>query len=209
MKQINNKKRIPKNICKVFMLSSAIGAVLMSHNNGEPKLTRLLLQINRAMKVFGWKSGKQVYVELTNEVQHSWNHIVEKFDGTIPEEEINAFIAYMCMIVPEKDFYEFLGMSPYITENKIEDKKLEVELIYAVLQFDNNLNKYLGTKPYAIKLTSIAKPKVKKLRDKPKTKQVVEKKVSNAKLKKSAERKQKQQLRKMIAAARLKKKEIS
>ena len=195
-------KRVPRNVCKAFMLSSSIGAILMSHRNGEPRLEQLVRQVDRSMKVFYVQAGRKTYYDLTDAVKVLWNDIVVSFDGKIPEEDINAFIDYMCMLVPGKDFKDFLGISPYVTENRL-DPILEKKLIFAVLEYGKKLDAYLGTKPYGVSLSS--KPKVKKskkIRSKAKSKKVVTK-VSSAKLKRAEGTKRKKEFLAKLAADRL------
>ena len=188
---------------KAFAIASTIGAVIMSNNNGEPKILALQVQINRAMKVFSRKAGRATYFEISNKIGKLWEIVAKEHNNEILDEEVPRFIEYLSMLIPPAHFKAFLGIAPYRTNTEIRPD-VNVRIVHSILALDEELNKFFGTKAHALTPPVKKTVKVKKQRDKaePKTKEV---KVSSAKLKKSADRKRKQKLRDMIAAAKARK----
>ena len=201
-----NKKRVPRNVVKVFALCSTIGAIIKGNHNGDPRLSALELQASRAMRVFHVKAGRETYWEISNRVGKIWEEITEKYDKTIPEEQVPAYISMLCSLVSEKDFKDFLGVKPYKDVNNVE---LDSRVSHSILYLEEEINKIWGTKPVVV---SIYRSKSKKgkvtIRDKAKIKEPVKKKISSAKIKKSQERKRKQWLRDRIAKAKEKANEL-
>ena len=141
--------KIPKNVIKAFAVSSTIGAVLKSHQNGEPKLLALQLQINRAMKVFSRKAGPKLYWKISDQIAKIWETIASRHQNTILEEEVPQFTEYLCMLLPPKDFKEFLAVSSYRTSIKIRPE-VNARIVESVLLLDEEINKFLGTSAYAL-----------------------------------------------------------
>ena len=169
---------------KIFALSSTIGAVLMSHQDGEPKLIAMRVQIDKAMKVFSRKVGPKMYWAISNEVQRLWTRVAEKHNNTVDEDELPLFIEYLCTLAPASHFKKFLGLSPYRSRVDMRPE-IKVEVVKSVLELDEQFNKLFGTKPYvmAVRKPVVVKPKTE--RDKSKKEITNEKKVSKTKLKRA------------------------
>ena len=152
---------------KIFALSSTIGAVLMSHQDGEPKLIAMRVQIDKAMKVFSRKVGPKMYWAISNQVQELWTKVAEKHNNTVDEDELPLFIEYLCTLAPPKHFKTFLGLSPYRARVDMRPE-IKVEVVKSVLELDQAFNELFGTIPHT---QAVRKPqviKVKTERDKSK-----------------------------------------
>jgi len=149
---------------KSFAVSAVIGAMLVTKNNGDPKLIALKIQIDKAMKEFRIKSTKQ-YFSITDEVRDIWIDIVAEYSGKITADEISIFIELVANLISPKDFKNLLKMSPYKTNEKISDDK-KSQLVASVLTLDAELNKMFKVLPTATKedlLLAVNKPiKIKK-----------------------------------------------
>jgi hypothetical protein len=128
---------------KMFAISSIIGAILMSSNNGDPKLTALKVQIDKAMKVFSVKAPKQYYT-ISSDVKEVWEEMAKQHNNTLDEDEINVFIEMIANLVPRNDFKTFLGVNTYKTIEKIRDSRKSA-LLVSVLELDSKLNSMFGT----------------------------------------------------------------
>jgi len=154
-----------RSIMKAFAVGSTLGAVLKSHQNGDPKLLALQLQINRMMKVFHAKAGPKTYWHVANAVAEVWEVIAKRHQNEIKEHEVPRFTEYLCMLIPPKDFKTFLAVSPYRTSVQIRPE-VNAKIVESILLLDEELNKLLGTKPYTLTKPKATKIKVKKQRDK-------------------------------------------
>ena len=190
-----------KSTMKMFALASSIGAVLMSYNNGEPKLIAMRLQIDRAMKVFSRKAGPKLYWAISGQVQEIWTKVAEKHNNTINEEEINAFVEYLCMLAPPDHFKKFLGLRPYKTGTKLS-KDVEAGVVQSVLQMDQELNDIFGTKSWTEPVRKPQVVKVKTERDKSKKEVKNEQRVSRGKLLRAASNARKREFFARIRAKR-------
>lgn len=141
--------KVPKNTQKAFAVSSVIGAILKNSNNGEPALTQLLIQIDRAIRVFSIKAGRVMYWGISHEVNRIWFDLAGKHETSVTDDEITKMIEFCCMMIPPKDFKDFLGVKPYVSKTKLSDEKLR-KIANSVLEYDFELNKFLGTKPYGL-----------------------------------------------------------
>lgn len=153
----------PSNrVKKAFALSSMVGAILMSTNNGSPKLTALKVQIDKAMKVFSVKARKDYYV-ISAHVKDILIAIAEKHNNTLDEDEVEVFIEMMLSIVPRADMKAFLGMN-FTTSQKLRDEK-KSSVLTTVMELDEGLNKLFDTVPTATR-ESLAKVMVKPVKSK-------------------------------------------
>jgi hypothetical protein len=153
-----------KATIKAFAIASVIGAVLVSNQNGEPKLLALQVQINRAMKVFSIKAGYKLYWTVSNQIGKFWDEIAKRHQNTILEEEVPKFVEYLCMLIPPKDFKTFLGLSPYRTSINI-DNETNRNILKSILLLDQQLNDFIGTKAYTLTKPKEKIQKIKKKRD--------------------------------------------
>ncbi len=170
-----------KDTQKVFAIASTLGAVLMSHNNGEPKLIALQVQINKAMKVFYRMAGHKEYWRISNEVQKLWLKVAKKHENNILEEEIPVFVEYLSLLVPKAHFKTFLSLQPYRTDKTIRPE-INTGVCKSVLTLDEEFNQFFGTSAYTVSKPKQVVSKVKKQRDKSK-KTTTTKQPSKSKLK--------------------------
>lgn len=160
MKTIN----VPRNVKKAFALSSLIGSALISAKNGDPKLTALHVQINRAMRVFNVKAGNAMYWSICNEVFELWSDLSKKHNTSLNIDEVSVMVEYMCMLIPPKDFDDFYKCEPYKSSSSVRADKLNA-IVHSVLDLDKKLNALYGTKPYTLQIVKQKVKKVKKVRD--------------------------------------------
>jgi len=156
-------KKIPKNVQKAFAVSSVIGAILKSSNNGEPALTMLSVQIDRAMRVFSIKAGRAMYWRISNEVNRIWFDLAGKHETSVTDDEITKMVEFCGMMIPPKDFKDFLGVKPYVSSTDVSAYKLK-KIVNSVLEYDAALNEYLGTKPYTLVKPAVSNKEKKKLK---------------------------------------------
>ncbi len=156
-------QKIPKNVIKMFTISSAVGAIIKSNHNGDPKLSTLAIQVNRAMRVFSIQAGREVYNGVSKEVGEIWEEIVDKYSNSIKEEQVPVYIEMLCSLVSDKDYKEFLGISKYKAEKSlyISDNALE-----GILYLDVAINKLYGCKPTTYPLRREVQLREKPKRDK-------------------------------------------
>ena len=152
---------------KAYAITSTIGAVLKSNQDGHPKLLALQLQANRAMKVFFRKAGSKMYWNISNQVAEVWEKIADRHQNTIKEEEVPMFIEHMCTLLPPKDFKSFLAITPYRTTVTI-DPQVNRNIIESIIMLDEEINKICGTKSYTMSVRKPKPIKVKRERDKSK-----------------------------------------
>lgn len=174
--------KTPIKAKKAFILSSLMGSVLMSTNNGEPKLSALKVQIDKAMKVFSIKAGKKEYWYLAGMVKEMWDEIAKEHNNTLDTDEVALFIEMIFNLMPSKDMKDFLNMK-YTTKEKIRDERKSA-IMATVLDLDSKLNNLLGTTQTATRETLgevMVKPvKAKKVKaDRDKAKSQVLKKIRN------------------------------
>ena len=131
---------------KAFALSSIIRAILIRSHNGNPKLTALKVQINKAMKNFSMKVGKESYLISVN-IQHICAREAKLCDDILDENEIEVFLEMMLSLMNKTDIKSFLKIN-FSTIHKLHDEK-KSEILMAVLELDKELNKMFGTKPTA------------------------------------------------------------
>lgn len=136
MAKPNNKVK------KAFALSTIVGALLMSSNNGSPKLIALKLQIDKAMKVFSFKARKDYYV-ISDYIKDVWVEMAEKHNISLDKDEINVFVEMVLSLVSASDMKKYLGMH-FKTTEKLRDSKKSA-LLVTVLELDKKLNEYFGT----------------------------------------------------------------
>lgn len=136
MAKPNNKVK------KAFALSSIVGSLLMASNNGNPKLTALTTQINKAMRVFSVKARKDYYV-ISAEIRDVWVEMAKKHNNALDEDEIEVFIEMVFSLLPRADMKEFLCMN-FTTTKKLEDSK-KSSLLVTILELDRKLNALFGT----------------------------------------------------------------
>lgn len=175
MAKPNNKVK------KAFALSAVVGAMLMASNNGDPKLTALKLQIDKAMKVFSVKARKDYYV-ISDHVQSIWLEMARQHNNSLDEDEINVFVEMVLSLIPPSEMKKYLGMT-FKTTEKLRDCK-KSSILMTVLELDRRLNEYFGTTKTATRESLalvMVKPvkikSVKKQRDK--AKPVLLKKIRN------------------------------
>ena len=149
-----------KNTAKAFAVASTLASVIASNNTGDPKLTSLLVQCHRAMKVFNIKAGRKLYWEISHHIQKIWEKLSLEHRTEIDYDKVPIFIEYLCIMIPPKDFKTFLGIDPYTT-NETLDKDTNKQVVDIVLELDKELNDFFNTKPY-----SLSKPKEKKIKQK-------------------------------------------
>ena len=192
------KKDLSK-VHKAFALSSIIGAMLMAHNNGNPKLVALRVQIDKAMKVYNYKLGRKNYWLMTDAVKQIWVRLAKKHDNTIDEDELSLFIEMVLSLAPKRDMKEFLGVH-FTTKNTLADFKKSAILISA-MELDEELNILCQTQRTSTReaLGLIMVKPVKMKRVKVKQKSVAQIKHENR------DTRVKSTLQEMIAAAKLKK----
>ncbi len=131
------KKNLSK-VHKAFALSSIIGAMLMAHTNGDPKLIALRVQIDKAMKVYNYKLGRKNYWMMTDAVKQIWVKLATKHDNSIDGDELSLFIEMVLSLSPKQDMKEFLGVH-FTTKNKLRDEKKSAIMI-SVMELDIELN---------------------------------------------------------------------
>jgi len=161
--RINNMHR------KAFILSSLVGATLISANNGSPKLVALQRQINIFMRAFN-KINRAEYWALSDFIKHLWFNITKKYDLRLNEDEIEVFIELLLNLIPKTVAKDLLKIN-FTTEQKVKDEN-KSSLLATVMDVDSEINKFLGTKQTATREelgAIIVKPikpkKVKKERD--------------------------------------------
>lgn len=138
MSKPNNKVK------KAFALSSIIGAMLVASNNGNPKLTALKIQINKAMKVFSVKAAKDYYV-ISDDIGSMWCEMAKRHNNTLDEDEITVFIEMVLSLLPKQDMKKFLGVH-FTTNEKMRDERKSA-ILMTVLDLDSKLNKMFVTEP--------------------------------------------------------------
>jgi hypothetical protein len=172
-----------KSTIKTFAISLAIGSILKSHQNGEPKILALQLQINRASKVFAIKAGSKMYFDISDKVAKAWEKMLSKDDYVITEDDTLQFVEFLSFLVPPDHYKKFLGMSPYRANLKAEPE-FYVRIAKDVLSYEHELNKVLETKPYTMSIfKKKEKVKIKKERSKPNKSKTKQSKPSASKLK--------------------------
>ena len=178
---------------KIFALSSTIGAVLMSHQDGEPKLIAMRVQIDKAMKVFSRKVGPKMYWAISDAVQREWIKVAEKHNNSVDEDELPLFIEYLCALAPAEHFKKFLGLAPYRARVDMRPE-IKVEVVKSVLELDAAFNELFGTKPHIMAVRKPQASKVKRERDKSKKEVKNELKVpSRSKISRAAANKRKRE----------------
>lgn len=179
--------RATKNVQKAFAVASCVGAALRASNNGTPKLSAIQVQANRAMQVFNVKDPK-LYWSISGEIKVIWEKMAKKHNNLLDEDEITVFVEMMCMMIPPKDFKDFMGVSPY--RSKFNPKpEVYAKLAKSVLDLDAELNALFGTSPYTMVKPKQKIQKQKKQRDKA-AKKAKDEKISRSK-RKEAERRSK------------------
>lgn len=128
---------------KCFALSSIIGALLMSANNGNHKLTALKVQIDKAMKVFSVKARKEYYM-ISADVQQLWVEMAKKHNNTLDVDEIEVFVEMVLNLLPTADMKTYLGGINFTTREKLRDTKKSA-LLMTVMELDRRLNDMFGT----------------------------------------------------------------
>ena len=129
---------------KAFALSSIIGAMLMAHTNGNPKLVTLRIQVDKAMKVYAYKFGSKNYYMMTDEVKGIWFRLADRHNSTLDEDELSLFIEMVLSLAPKVDMKSFLGMY-FTTCNHIADSKKSA-VMASVMELDEELNALCRTK---------------------------------------------------------------
>ncbi|NOR57191.1 MAG: hypothetical protein GQ474_01560 [Sulfurimonas sp.] len=160
MAKPNNKVK------KAFALSSIVGAMLMASNNGNPSLTALKVQIDKAMKVFSIKAGKKTYYGISDKVQKLWVEVAKEHNNTLDEDEITLFVEMVLNLMPKKDMKTFLMVHFTTRETMRDDKKSAI--IATVLEIDRHLNELFGTEQTitreALGKILVKTPKLKKVK---------------------------------------------
>ena len=188
---------------KCYAITSTIGAVLKSNQDGHPKLLALQLQANRAMKVFFRKAGSKMYWNISNQVAEVWEKIAERHQNTIKEEEVPMFVEHLCTLIPPNDFKSFLAIAPYRTTITI-DPQVNRNIIESILLMDEEINKICGTKAYALSVRKPKPIKVKRERDKSKKTKTERKPTQNQVRERERHNNVKTFLQKRIEEAKLK-----
>lgn len=140
MAKPNNKVK------KAFALSSIVGALLMSTNNGRPKLTALKVKIDDAMRVFSVKASRDYHV-ITSDVIELWVEMATKHNNALDEDEVEVFIEMVLNLLPRSNMKEFLRLN-FVTKQTLRDCKKSA-LLMTVLELDHKLNEMFGTDPTA------------------------------------------------------------
>lgn len=113
-------KKIPNNVRKAYAVASLIGTILKTSTTGDPKLTTLSVQANRAMRVFFAKAGAKTYFSIAEDVGSLWGEMALKHDKTLNRDEMTVFVQMMCSLISPKDYKDFLAVSPYKTHSVIQ-----------------------------------------------------------------------------------------
>lgn len=199
-------KKPSPSLKKMFSICSMLGGIIKANQElkEDPVINKLSNHVDNAMKVFNYKFRKQ-YWETSKDVNAMWTELAKDHKTIIDLDEVPKFMEYICLLVPQKNFEEFMGMGVPISDVVLSTEK-ELLIVSSVLDLDKLLNDRFDTKAVTIAIKKKVIPKVKKERDKAKPK-LKEKKVSSAKIKRSEERKRKERLREMIRLAKEKKNE--
>ena len=140
---MSKRKRDLSRVHKAFAVSSILGAIIMAHNNGDPRITALKIQIDKAMRVYNVKLGRKNYYEMTDKIKEIWGKLAEKHNNTIDGDELSLFIELILNLSPRKDMKEFL-MVHFTTSHKIKDYHKSA-ILMSVLELDEELNRLCGT----------------------------------------------------------------
>jgi hypothetical protein len=172
-----------KPTIKAFAIALAIGSILKSYSNGDPRIVALQLQIRRASRVFSMKAGSKMYFDIADKVGKSWQAMLNKNDYIITEEDTIQFVEFLGFLISPEHYKKFLGVSQYRANLKTEPEAYR-KIAVDVLQYEHELNRVLGTKPYTMSIfKKKEKVKVKKERSKPNKSKTKTKAISGSKLK--------------------------
>ncbi len=179
-------KAIPKNAKKAYLVVSCIATILnvIYEELGDelavrhPDLHALSLQCKRSMNVFYVKAGKEEYFGLSKKLSVLWGDLLAKHNSALDVDEFPVLVEWLCMLIPPKDFYYFLGVQAYSCSLELSKKSLQI-LAHSVLDLDAGLNLLCNTKPYSLTKPKEIAIKIKKERDKKKKTIVAEKTKSN------------------------------
>lgn len=155
--------KITNETKKAFAVASILGAIVKSHNNGNPKLIALKIQVDKAMKVFSLKAKGQYYL-ISDGIKEAWFELADRYDNTLDEDELEVFIEMIANLIPKPHYKAFLGVSTFKTTHTINDE-IKSSVLMSVLELDSMLNKMLGTTP-TIDREGLAKVMVKPLKNK-------------------------------------------
>lgn len=191
---MKNRKRntqnttIPRNVKKVFAVTACIYTALDQFETLDLDQQKLIVQCDRAMKVFSNQVGERFYTEMADEIKRIWRLMLERYDSVLTIEEFPVFIEWLAMLVYPKDYSEFLGkLEPYTTTVKLKEEN-RIVLANCILGLDEELNSLFGTKPCIFMKPKEKVEKTKKPRDKSKKKPSPAKKQKNRNKVKASER---------------------
>lgn len=158
-----------KNTQRAYAIASYIGASLKTYEVNDPELDRLHLQVKRAMRVYTKKVGADATLALADKLGDLWVELGAKHSATIDEDSVPALIEAFCMVLPPKEFKDFLGIPPYYKEEHQFGKHYKA-IMKSTNGLNSELNKLLGTKSVIMQKPKIKVPKIKKPRVKVKSK---------------------------------------
>ena len=146
------------------------------------------------MQVFFTQAGPKIYWDLSNQCGNIWEKCGEDNKKGIAIERLPVFIECLSMIIPPKDFKDFLGVNPYIKNKHMYFKDYK-NIAFNVLEMNDGLNELLETKSYVLFKPKVKEVKIKEKRERDKKKKkiiITEKK--NRVVKKIIEKKERKQL---------------
>jgi len=205
-KEKTTSSSIPKNAKKAYLVVSCVATILnvMYEEIGDelavkhPDLHALSLQCKRSMNVFYVKAGKEEYFDLSKKLSVLWGELLDKHNSALDVDEFPVLVEWLCMLIPPKDFHDFLGIHAYSCSLKLSNESLHI-LARSVLDLDTGLNLLCNTKPYSLTKPKEISIKIKKERDKKKKPIFAEKPQPNGL--NSKERKQQKHLAKKARIA--------
>ena len=153
-KKKRGDKVIPKNVKKAFAIATYIATALHAFEEAhtlEEELIKLQLQVARAMKVFGAIGGTEMYLYLSDKNGDMWETLSQKNGFMLKEESLPLLVEYLCMLIPPKDFKEFIGVLPYSRERHLYMTEYPM-VVKSVIMLNEELNSFYGTKFYTLPL---------------------------------------------------------
>lgn len=163
--------KVPSNVRKAFAVASCIGSAVKLAESRTIKLNAIDLQANKAMRVFRAKAGSKEYWTISNSISEIWMRLSKKHTTLLSENALSLYIEMMCMMIPPKDFKEFMNVSAFKSSAEVDPETYAL-MAKSILALDGELNSLFGTKPYSIVVKKEKKVKEIKERDKAKPKKL-------------------------------------
>jgi hypothetical protein len=157
-------KKAPKNAQKAFAVVSCVGSAIKIVDQRTVKHNALFLQAGKARSVFRKVAGNKTYFTIDAGLTEIWTRLSKKHDTLLTEDSLGVYIEMLCMLIPPKDFKEFMGVSAYRSKAEV-DPKTYATMAKSILDLDHELNLFLDTNPYSIPLPKKKIEKIKKERD--------------------------------------------